>query len=160
MASFGSWKTRGRYVVRSGAASVALLCALLFAPALAADSPPVSPDPMIPPGEEELLADMLGRGVSPAGCQLTGAAVEYSIVKATYACAEGEAVFELRHPSSASASAIQTAQFAITLLSGSPPHSLADALVSLIRSREDAFEWEWPPGNDADAVDDDGDAEA
>jgi hypothetical protein len=108
---------------------------------------------MIPPGEEELLAQMLGRGVTLAGCNLTSAGVEHTIVKATYACSEGEAVFELTHPSTAPATAIQTAQFAITLQSGSPPRSLTDALVSLIRSREDAFEWEWLPGNDADAVD-------
>ena len=159
MDSFGSWKTRGRYVVQSGLASATLVCAILFSPALAAEPPPVSPDPMIPPGQEELLADMLGRGATPAGCTLTGAAIEYSIIKATYACSGGEAVFELRHPSSAAASAIQTAQFAITLLSGSPPHSLADALVSLIRAREDAFEWEWLTGDDDDAADDDADAD-
>ena len=155
MVSFGSWKARGRYIGRSGAASAALLCALLLAPALAADRPPVAPNPMIPPGEEEVLAEMLGRGVPLAGCVLTGAAVEYTIVKATYACPDGEAVFEFTHPSAAPASAIRTAQFAFTLQSGSPPHSLADALVSLIRSREDAFEWEWLPGYAADAADND-----
>src|ERR1035437_10080411 len=145
------WNVCGRSIGLAVRAS--LLCALLAAPALAADGPAVSPNPMIPPGEEELLAQMLGRGVTLAGCNLTSAAVEHTIVKATYACPEGEAVFELTHPSTAPATAIQTAQFAITLQSGSPPRSLTDALVSLIRSREDAFEWEWLPGNDADAVD-------
>lgn len=155
MVSLGSWKARGRYM-GTCAAPATLLCALLFAAALAAAESAASPNPMIPPGQEELLAQMLGRGVTLAGCNLTGAGVEYTIVKATYACPEGDAVFELAHPSTASASAIQTAQFAITLQSGSPPHSLADALVSLIRSREDAFEWEWlPSSKDAEPVDDD-----
>ena len=146
MISFGTWKAHGRYIIRSAAPAI-LLCALLFAPALAAAGPAVSPNPMIPPGEEELLAHMLGRGVTLAGCTLASAAVEYTTVTATYACSEGEAVFELAHPSTAPASAIQTAQFAIMLQSGFPPHSLADALVSRIRSREDAFEWEWLPSS-------------
>jgi len=97
---------------------------------------------MIPPGQEELISAMLGAGVTLAGCTFTGGEVIYTTIKATYACSGGPAVFELTHPSTASREAIQTAQFAITLQSGSPPRSLADALVSLIRSREDAFEWE------------------
>jgi hypothetical protein len=136
------------------AARVILLSALLAAPAFAADEPPGFSNPMIPPGQEDLLAEMLGRGATLAGCTLTSAGVDHTIVKATYACPEGEAVFELAHPGTAQRSAIQTAQFAITLQSGSPPHSLADALVSSIRTREDAFEWEWLPENDPDAVDD------
>ncbi len=153
MGSFGSWKARGRYM-GTCAAPATLLCALLFASALAAAEPAASPNPMIPPGQEDLLAEMLGRGVTLAGCNLTGAGVEYTIVEATYACPEGEAVFDLAHPSTASPSAIQTAQFAITLQSGSPPHSLADALVSSIRAREDAFEWEWLPSKEAKPADD------
>ena len=50
-------------------------------------------------------------------------------------------VVELRHPSAAPAGATLTAQFAVIVQSGSPPPGLADALVSLIRSREAAFVW-------------------
>jgi hypothetical protein len=132
---------------------VMLACALLFTPALAADEPATSDGPMIPPGQEELLLAMLGKGATLAGCTLTGGEVVYTMVKATYACPGGEAVFELVHPSVAARSAIQTAQFAMTLESGSPPRSLADALVSRIRSQEDAFEWENLPGDDDDASD-------
>jgi hypothetical protein len=130
------------------AAGAILVGALLFTPALAADEAPVPAGPMIPPGQEELLLAMLGKGMTLAGCTLTGGEVVYTTITATYACAGGPAVFELSHPSTAARSAIQTAQFALTLQSGSPPRSLADALVSLIRSREDAFEWEILPGAD------------
>jgi hypothetical protein len=88
---------------------------------------------------------MLGRGATlPEQCQLAGGEVDYAIIKAIYACPGGDVVFELRHPSKAPATTTQTARFAITLLSGSPPAGLADALTSRIRSHETAFEWKVP----------------
>lgn len=136
--------------------AVGLFCALLAAPALAAEEPATPGSPMIPPGQEDLIAAMLGKGVTLAGCTLSAGEVIYTTIKATYACPGGEAVFEFSHPSTASREAIQTGQFAIMLKSGSPPRSLADALVSLIRSQEEAFEWEDLVGKNA-AVDDVGD---
>lgn len=143
----------GRYV--GSAVRATLFWALLFAPALAANEPsasneapasdevviPVGQEAVIPAGQEELLVEMLGRGVTLAECKLTSGEVDHAIIKATYACPEGEVVFELRHPDKAPANATRTARFAITLLSGSPPAGLADALTSRIRSRETAFEW-------------------
>jgi hypothetical protein len=116
---------------------------------------------MIPPGQEELLTAMLGKGLTLAGCTLTDGAVVYTKVEATYACSGGTAVFELMHPSMAPPSAVETDQFAITLQSGSPPRSLTDSLVSLIRAREDQFEWEGLPeeGGKAANSDDGGDAD-
>jgi len=129
------------------------MCVLLIARASAAESAALQ-GPAIPPGEEQLLAAMLGRGDVIAGCVLSGAGVEYTVVKAAYACEDGNVVLQLSHPSTAPRTAIQTNAFAITLLSGSPPGSLLDALVSLIRAGESAFEWKWFD-EDEDTTDDD-----
>jgi hypothetical protein len=150
------WAARGRWTLHG--ARCALLCAVLVAPALAAaDESSASGDPAIPPGEEELVAAMLGQGVPLAGCTFTGAALVYTSIQATYDCSGAPVSFELVHPSKAPPSAIQTAEFALTLQSGSPPRSLADALVSRIRAQEAAFEWEWPAAVPADDAEDDGD---
>jgi hypothetical protein len=161
------WNVCRRDVGR--AARATLICALLCAPVLAAENEPPatgkSGTPMgqqgtaptlagaastavgeavIPAGQEELLAAMLGKGATlPDQCKLAGAEIDHSIVKATYTCLGGEVVFKLAHPSNAPASATHTARFAITVLSGSPPADLAPALASLITSREAAFEWKF-----------------
>ncbi len=99
---------------------------------------------VIPPGQEDLLAEMLGRGATlPGQCEFDGGQADGPTLHATYKCATGEVVFELRHPGKAPANAIETKQFAITLQSGQPPDGLADALATLIRSHEATFEWKW-----------------
>lgn len=96
----------------------------------------------IPAGQDELMADIVGRGETlPGDCKFTGGQVEGALIRASYACSGGEVVYELRHPSAAPSGAITTAQFAVVLRSGSPPAGFADALVSRIRSREAAFQW-------------------
>ena len=126
-------------------ARFAFLCALLLAPALAAgDEALGNAEAVIPPGREQLLGEMLGRGAAlPDQCGFAGAQVERSVIRSTYKCPDGDVVFELRHPSTAPAGATLTARFAIIVLSGSPPPDLAGALASRIRSREEAFEWTW-----------------
>src|SRR5689334_23207821 len=88
-----------------------LFCALLAVPVWAAEG---GGEPVIPPGQEALLAAMLGRGgVVAEGCQLTNADVEYDVVKATYRCPWGEVTVDLAHASRATATTpIRTAQFA------------------------------------------------
>jgi hypothetical protein len=99
---------------------------------------------VIPPLREDLLAQMLGRGATlPGSCTFAGGEVERTLVRASYRCPQGDVVFEMRHPSKAPSGATQTARFAITLKSGSPPDGLADALASLVRSHEAAFEWKF-----------------
>ncbi len=112
---------------------------------VAANEPSAVDEPVIPAGQDDLLAGMLGRGAAlPEQCKFAGGEVDHAVIKATYACPGGEVVFELRHPSKAPAGATETARFAITLLSGSPPAGLAEALTSRIRSGETAFEWRLP----------------
>jgi len=137
-------------------AALAALWFLLSVPVRAAEDEPAATggsappaaenegpaEPVIPAGQEELLAAMLGKGAAlPGGCKLDAGDVDRSSIKATYACSEGNVVFQLTHPSNAPAKATHTTHFAITLLSGTPPAGLAEAVEQLVRSREGTFEW-------------------
>ena len=76
-------------------------------------------------------------------CTLVRCGVDYTVIVATYSCLDGGVTIELGHPQNATDTSITTAQFAITVQSGTPPPDLQDALVSLIRSREADFVWGW-----------------
>ncbi|MEO7329878.1 MAG: hypothetical protein ABI193_14970, partial [Minicystis sp.] len=56
---------------------------------------------VIPGGQEALIGDMLGRGLTSAdGCGLAGATIPGSHIQATFRCPDGRtAVVELHHPS-------------------------------------------------------------
>jgi hypothetical protein len=100
------------------------------------------PHAVIAPGQEALLAEMLGKGAAlPHDCKLTDGKIEYTFVRATYACRGGEVILELVHPSQGASPSAQTDRFAIVLVSGSPPDGLIDGLVERISSREEAFQW-------------------
>ena len=127
-----------------GIALAALLCGLLGSCVVAADDgAQPALDPAIPPGEEEVIANMLGRGVPIYGCTFTGGNVEYTIIKATYDCPGGQVALQLDHPRNATTTSTPTGQFAITVLSGSPPQDFGNALLALVRSREGNFQWGW-----------------
>lgn len=101
--------------------------------------------PVIPPGQEELLVEMLGRSaVLPDGCALTEGRTVRTVVRARYACELGEVVLHLAHPSQAPEGATRTAQFALAVHSGSATAGLTSAIAALVRAREDEFEWLWP----------------
>jgi hypothetical protein len=136
-------------------ALAAVLCAPLAASVAVAERDAAMGDPAIPPGEEELIASMLGRGTTLHDCTLLSADVEYDVIKATYGCLGGEVTLALGHPTEATPTSTQTGQFAITVESGSPPPGFADALVPLVRAREGDFQWNWPQA-EAGAEDDDG----
>jgi hypothetical protein len=106
--------------------------------------PLTEPMAVIPPGREDVLAEMLGRGATlPDGCAFARGQVTSDTVTATYTCPAGEAVFTLRHPSKAPSGATLSERFALSLQSGSPPAALAEELLSRIRAREATFEWTW-----------------
>jgi hypothetical protein len=106
---------------------------------------------VIPPGREELLADMLGLGAELPLCAFAGAQADRAIVRSRYACPAGEVVIELRHPSNAPESAIVTTRFAIVSSGGAAPPELLNALEARIRARESGFEWTWTAGSDPDS---------
>jgi hypothetical protein len=136
--------------VAAGVAALSLFVAMMSYGALAAcaqGEPPAKltkPEAVIPPGQEELLADMLGRGATlPGECKFNGVEADHAIISTTYSCPSGEVVFELRHPSEAARGATRTERFGMTVKSGTPPAGLTDALAALIRSHETKFEWKW-----------------
>ncbi len=97
---------------------------------------------VVPPGQEDLLAQMLGLGAAlPAECRFTDGDANGPIIRGDYVCGANQATFELHYPSDAPASAPRTAKFALVVHSGTPPPELTDALLSLIRSKEGPFEW-------------------
>lgn len=107
--------------------------------------------PAIPPGQEDLLLDMLGKGASlPGGCQIRDGRVRYTVVEVSYTCSLGDVVVELAHSSEALESEVQTRQFALSVLEGSAPTSLIDVLSTRILEREDGFEWVIAPEADGD----------
>jgi hypothetical protein len=112
-------------------------------PALAAATPVAEAQKaVIQPGQETLVADMLGKGVTlPDGCAFADGRIEAEAVAGTYRCASGDVGIELRHPSIALPDAHRTAQFALTVTKGTAPPALIDALTARIRAHEDKFEW-------------------
>jgi hypothetical protein len=102
---------------------------------------------VVAPGQEELLADMLGRGAPPAaGCEFSSGSVEHATVRGGYRCPSGEVGIELRHPSAAPADATRTDKLAIVVVRGAPPADFVAALAARLRSREAGFAWtELPP---------------
>ena len=143
-----------------GLALAAVLCTLLAASVVTADDDrSATADPVIPPGEEQLIASMLGTGMGLQYCSLISGGVEYAVIKASYNCLGGEVRVELAHPRNATATSRRTGQFAITVQSGSPTPGFEDALASLVRSQEGNFQWSLPQ-REAPAEDDGPDDDA
>jgi len=106
--------------------------------------------PLIRPGQEEVIADMLGRGELLVGsCRLVEGQIDGAGVTGTYSCTEGRFGVRLDHPSRAPADATRTRDFAVVLVAGSPPPGFLDALADRVRRDEPSFEWllEAPPAS-------------
>lgn len=131
--------TGNRRPIPAAATTVFSLVLVAFVLATVAEA---ATAPVIAPGQEEMLAAMVGKGAQlPGDCKLTGGEVAYDTVKATYACPGGEVVLELTHPTKAGSGATRTERFALQVRSGSPPPGLPAAIETLIRAREGTFEW-------------------
>jgi len=74
-------------------------------------------------------------------CTLVSCGVTYTVIEATYDCLDGGVALELGHPQSATDTSGRTAQFAVTVQSGTPTPDFSNALLSLVRSRERNFVW-------------------
>jgi hypothetical protein len=106
-------------------------------------------EPVVPPGQDELISTMLGRGAAlPDGCTFGGGVSNGPLISSTYHCPSGKVVFRIVHPDNATESATQTERFAIMIDSGAPPTTLTEALASLFRSNESDFEWLWLTSED------------
>jgi hypothetical protein len=139
---------RGPQLVVAAVVTLLLCLPVLAQEASGAGNTAAPAGPAIPPGQEELLLEMLGMGAALPDCELVDGQVNFTVITATYGCTSGEVTYDLSHRSKADRNATPTDQFAITLTSGSPPRGFSDALVSLVRSREAEFEWMWPGDND------------
>lgn len=98
---------------------------------------------VIPPGQEELLGTMVGRGSTPlGGCQFGSASTEKSFVRVRYRCEGARDVsVELRHADADGDALVRTSQFAIVATDGEVPSSLVAALEGNIRASESKWQW-------------------
>ena len=119
------------------------VAALLASPALARAQ---AGQAFIGPGQEDLLAEMLGKGSAlPGGCAWTGASVERARVVSSYGCADARVEIELRHPGDAvEAADARTESFALRVHAGAAPPGLVAAIEARVRVGEAAFHWLTP----------------
>lgn len=124
-------------------------CAAESDPAAHTDNPPQDRGPavreaVIPPGQEEALAKLLGRGAElPGGCEFAHAQVNQSVIDTNYKCPAGSVAIELHHPSQAPSGATETSKFALVVREGEPPQEFIQGLLALIRAEEGSVSWEW-----------------
>ena len=78
--------------------ALAILCHASLAASVAAEEDQANRYPAIPPGEERLIASMLGRARLVRDCKLISGGVQYTVIKATYDCPRGQVSLELGHP--------------------------------------------------------------
>ena len=101
--------------------------------------------PIIPPGRDAMLGEMLGAGPGRVGgrCAFDGASVKRSFVQASYRCGDaGDVTVSLMHPGAAKDAARRTDRFAISVVSGTAADAaFLDDLASRVRAREAAWEW-------------------
>ena len=118
---------------------------LVVALAAAGCAPSTSSEPMIRPGSEQLLSEILGAGVSLAGdCRFDGGGVERTSIVARYRCAgEAEHVLTLFHPATPGETSLLTERFRIVASPGFPP-ALLDAVAERVGARESEFSWDAP----------------
>jgi hypothetical protein len=114
----------------------------VFLIGLAAPAAARRPEFVVPPGQDELIAEIVGRGTTfPGACRFTGGQVDYTLIRATYACDAGDVSVELQHPAAASPGVRRTVEFAVLVQHGVAPLGFVEALTAHIRSRESAFRW-------------------
>lgn len=131
----------------------ALILAFLCVSAVVAKGDEVSfHEPVVAPGNNALLADMLGRGATlPDDCKFAGGGADGPIIRGNYTCPSGDVIFELVYPDNTASPNARTERFAITVESGAPPPEMIDAVAWLVRSREGEFEWLWLTPEEDDA---------
>lgn len=102
---------------------------------------------VLPAGQEDRLAEMMGRGETlPGGCKFAAGNINGPAMIATYDCSSGPVVIKVVHPSKAPRGAEQTAQFALAAERGTTPEGLLEALADRVRAREAGFQWNWLGG--------------
>lgn len=105
---------------------------------------PAAGGPVIPPGQEQMILDMLGGQADIGGCRLKTASVKRDVIEAAYGCGSGDArMLTLRYPQGAAGGSETTAKFAITG-GADADRELAAAVADRVRAHESAFQWVKP----------------
>lgn len=95
----------------------------------------------IPPGQEAVVATMLGSGEQlPGGCTFAGGEIDHEVVRATYRCPDGDLRIDLHPRDAPGARTITTEAFALTVASGPPHEDLIAAIAARVRARESELE--------------------
>lgn len=120
----------------------AICSAMVIVAVLGADRGTARSTMVFPPGQESVLAKMVGAdGSALSTCSFAGGAVTSASMKAEYACPTGAVAVEIRHPDASLPGDVRTRQFAIGVRSGMPPPDFLPALLERVRAREAAFTW-------------------
>lgn len=97
---------------------------------------------VIEPGQEELLAAIVGRGKTlPGGCKLTEGQIDRTVIRGTYGCSSGDVVIEWKAIGDGSDPAAVSEKFGLFVVKGAPPDGFLDALVAEVRANEATFQW-------------------
>ena len=136
-------KTLPQFVwVAAVAVAVAVVLTSYSGPAAAAPGDQF----VIPPGQERLLAGMLGAKATdlPGGCKLESASILKTHVAIHYICAAGDVRFEL-HPSALAGGAQLAKTEKFVMRKGdptvAPPDGLLDWVLDGVKTREKRFHW-------------------
>ncbi|MBI5477763.1 MAG: hypothetical protein HY906_02840 [Deltaproteobacteria bacterium] len=99
---------------------------------------------VIPPGQEALLAEMLGREAAlPDGCRWARASIDLSVATSHYLCGSPARAVSLilRHQQAPVAAGVATRHFVIGRGEGSPPDALLAAVAERVRANEGRWRW-------------------
>lgn len=103
--------------------------------------PAFATDYAIPPGQDAIIAKLLGEGVALPYCRLENAAIEQTLVRALFSCKhEQQLAVELRHPSQNRGTFATTQKFA---LFGKPADLKLELAAVAARIRENEADFQW-----------------
>lgn len=115
------------------------------APTTAGDPGASQDKPVVPPGQEELLADAFGKGVElPGQCRFSGGNINGATIVLTYDCANGRLELNATHPTLAEQAVVKSEKFALRVTAGTAAEGFLDALAARIREHEEPFQWALP----------------
>ena len=107
---------------------------------------------LIRPGQEDVIARMLGRGeLLPGSCRLAEGQIAHNIARGTYLCGAERVTLQLSHPSKAPDDALRAGDFAIDLVEGPPPAGFLEAIAARVRTEGSQFEWVLEAGPTAES---------
>jgi hypothetical protein len=97
-------------------------------------------DHVVPPGQEDLVGEMLGRGEPIGGCRLVEVEMPPTAIQGTYACdgAGAPVVVFLRYPSPDDRGVFTTTKFVVSTRGEAPPE-----LLEQLRRNIAQYEGEW-----------------